>query len=1064
MSLRDYQQECLDEIRSSWAAGIENQLVALPTGSGKTVLFANLPEHLKLSVPDQMLVLVHRDKLVQQNADKLRKYNPHLTVEIEAGDRRADPNADVIVGSIQTFQHAKRRERFNPAIVKVVIVDEAHHCPSPSYLKVLEYFGVYKGAANRASGKLLTGFSVGPQSWIELRGGPFGAGWVGTIEDAYALAAYSITETHTGLFHTLDGYHGIEARGWDKAGFRWKSVKRFLRHTGLLPGTEILAGGDRLSATNDHSIYKAVSSGRAKLEGHNKRFLPTMVAAYSDRLNIGDLLLADDGAQWCVPTPTPVLSLDVIETLRRAGVGDHCKVSVSLDGVASAELRKLGLTTKHIHDMRARSPKARHGSYLPLSKYLMFKDRLGAPPRCVYTEGANGAWIAPMVYLPDWAYILGFWLGDGWITRSESRFSLAVDLPRINQIVEAVRDLPGVGWKPKIRRMPGKSAEVRCNNVLFCTVLRAIVGQVCASTKHIPGDWIIGWPEQARRDLLRGMMDSDGHRHCVKSHPNKQRSVFVTTSYDLARCTLSLLRSLHIQGTIAPRKPGRGGKINGRQIIGKKPIYAVHWSTHSEFQNKPKPRYGTRARFCHDEMHFDERPIRKVSPVTLDGYVYDLEMDGHPSFVVNGLLVHNTATPRRGDKIGLEKVFDKIVFARSIREMVEANWLVEPTGYHVSTLTDISDVGTKGGDFKEGELANAVNTFERNRLVVQEYQKLAAGMTFAAFTVTIQHSKDLADVFRSYGISCEAISGETPDREREVLYRKHESGELLGLSSCQVLSEGWDSPRCTVGLGTRPTKSPTLFIQQLGRQLRPYPAPEDAASYTGDFIKKFAIWIDFCDNTGRHSIVTLPTLFGLRADFDLAGKSATRTAKQLEDLLRRTPGLNIDSYTSLRDIEALVKKVDLLGPIQIPAEVQRMSKFGWVKDGIAGYRLSLTDRTFYINQDVLGQWEVQENIEGHAKILFAGKQPEAFTVADAAIPRDQIGLVLASAKWNKEPPTEKQCWALYYRDGGLHHKYYSGVALYQHAMKQYTAGNTEWSKGGISNRLNALAEAKKVKT
>ena len=581
MSLRDYQQECLDEIRSSWAAGIENQLVALPTGSGKTVLFANLPEHLKLSVPDQMLVLVHRDKLVQQNADKLRKYNPHLTVEIKAGDRRADPNADVIVGSIQTFQHAKRRERFNPAIVKVVIVDEAHHCPSPSYLKVLEYFGVYKGAANRASNKLLVGL---------------------------------------------------------------------------------------------------------------------------------------------------------------------------------------------------------------------------------------------------------------------------------------------------------------------------------------------------------------------------------------------------------------------------------------------------------------------------------------------------TATPRRGDKIGLEKVFDKIVFARSIREMVEANWLVEPTGYHVSTLTDISDVGTKGGDFKEGELANAVNTFERNRLVVQEYQKLAAGMTFAAFTVTIQHSKDLADVFRSYGISCEAISGETPDREREVLYRKHESGELLGLSSCQVLSEGWDSPRCTVGLGTRPTKSPTLFIQQLGRQLRPYPAPEDAASYTGDFIKKFAIWIDFCDNTGRHSIVTLPTLFGLRADFDLAGKSATRTAKQLEDLLRRTPGLNIDSYTSLRDIEALVKKVDLLGPIQIPAEVQRMSKFGWVKDGIAGYRLSLTDRTFYINQDVLGQWEVQENIEGHAKILFAGKQPEAFTVADAAIPRDQIGLVLASAKWNKEPPTEKQCWALYYRDGGLHHKYYSGVALYQHAMKQYTAGNTEWSKGGISNRLNALAEAKKVKT
>ena len=580
MSLRDYQTECLDEIRSSWAAGIENQLVALPTGTGKTVLFANLPKHFNLGTLEQMLVLVHRDKLVKQNAEKLRKYNPHLTVDIEAGGQRADPNADVIVGSIQTFQHAKRRERFNPAIVKVVIVDEAHHCPSPSYLKVLEYFQVYKGAENRIPGKLLVGF---------------------------------------------------------------------------------------------------------------------------------------------------------------------------------------------------------------------------------------------------------------------------------------------------------------------------------------------------------------------------------------------------------------------------------------------------------------------------------------------------TATPKRGDKIGLEKVFDKIVFARSIREMVEAGWLVEPTGYHVSTSTDISDVGTKGGDFKEGELANAVNTFERNRLVVQEYQKLAPGMTFAAFTVTIQHSKDLADVFRSYGISCEAISGETPDTEREALYQKHESGELLGLASAGVISEGYDNSRLVAGLGTRPTKSQGLLIQQLGRVLRPHPAAEDAASYTGDFIKQFAIWIDFCDNTGHHSIVTLPTLFGLRADFDLAGKGATRTAKQLEDLLKRTPGLDIDGYTNLRDIEALVKKVDLLGPITIPAEVQRMSKFGWVKDGIAGYRLSLPDRTFYINQDVLGQWEVQENIEGHARILFSGKKEVAFATGDAAVPREQIPLVWASAKWMKEPPSEKQCWALYYRDGGLHHKYYSGVALYQFALKQYNAGNTEWSKGGVSNRLNALAEAKKVK-
>jgi len=98
-SLRPYQQEALDAIISYADKGVKRQLVVLPTGAGKTVIFSHLPLIKKDSLP--MLVLAHRAELLDQARNKIMASNPELSVEIEQAERKAG-HCDVVVASVAT--------------------------------------------------------------------------------------------------------------------------------------------------------------------------------------------------------------------------------------------------------------------------------------------------------------------------------------------------------------------------------------------------------------------------------------------------------------------------------------------------------------------------------------------------------------------------------------------------------------------------------------------------------------------------------------------------------------------------------------------------------------------------------------------------------------------------------------------------------------------------------------------------------------------------------------------------------------------------------------------------
>jgi superfamily II DNA or RNA helicase len=137
--LRPYQQEALDAVVLNANNGISKQLVVLPTGAGKTVIFSQLPIIKPDTLP--MLVLAHRSELLEQARSKILASNPNLTVEIEQADRKAG-KVDVVVASVATLgrNNTPRIEEYPKNYFKSIVIDEAHHAAAPSYRRIIDYF------------------------------------------------------------------------------------------------------------------------------------------------------------------------------------------------------------------------------------------------------------------------------------------------------------------------------------------------------------------------------------------------------------------------------------------------------------------------------------------------------------------------------------------------------------------------------------------------------------------------------------------------------------------------------------------------------------------------------------------------------------------------------------------------------------------------------------------------------------------------------------------------------------------------------------------------------------
>ena len=204
----------------------------------------------------------------------------------------------------------------------------------------------------------------------------------------------------------------------------------------------------------------------------------------------------------------------------------------------------------------------------------------------------------------------------------------------------------------------------------------------------------------------------------------------------------------------------------------------------------------------------------------------------------DSLLLGVTATPVRQDGRGLGAMFDRLVLGPSTAELVATGYLTPVKIYAPPQVADLTGIRTRAGDYANDQAAAAMIRPTVTGDAITHYQRIAAARPAIAFCCNVNHAITVSDAFNAAGISAATLLGNTTDRD--ALIARFAAGELQVLVTVDVVSEGFDCPGAAVAILLRPTQSEGLYLQQVGRVLRPAPG------------KAAAIILDHVGNVHRH--------------------------------------------------------------------------------------------------------------------------------------------------------------------------------------------------------------------
>jgi DNA repair protein RadD len=218
-----------------------------------------------------------------------------------------------------------------------------------------------------------------------------------------------------------------------------------------------------------------------------------------------------------------------------------------------------------------------------------------------------------------------------------------------------------------------------------------------------------------------------------------------------------------------------------------------------------------------------------------------------------------TATACRLDGRGLGDVFDALIAGPSVQDLTADGHLTPARIYAPPQVADLSGIRTRAGDYATDQAANAMNRPTVTGDAISHYKRLATGRSAIAFCCTIDHANAVRDAFTTAGITADLLIGGTADRKQVV--EAFAAGSTMVLVTVDVVSEGFDVPAATAAILLRPTQSEGLYLQQVGRVLRPAPG------------KAAAIILDHVGNVHRHGFPDDDRQWTL-ADRERRGRSA----------------------------------------------------------------------------------------------------------------------------------------------------------------------------------------------
>ncbi|TDT46068.1 DEAD/DEAH box helicase [Fonticella tunisiensis] len=321
-----------------------------------------------------------------------------------------------------------------------------------------------------------------------------------------------------------------------------------------------------------------------------------------------------------------------------------------------------------------------------------------------------------------------------------------------------------------------------------------------------------------------------------------------------------------------------------------------------------------------------------------------------------------TATPERMDGENILELFKNVAHKLDLKTAVELGELVPVRGIRIKTNVDLSEVRINGIKYDARDLESKLFVPERNRVILDTYLDYVKNKKTVIFCASVKHAEEIAGLFKDAGIKAEAVSGLTKARERERILEEYENGDINVLCACDLLNEGWDSPKTQVLFMARPTMSKTIYLQQLGRGMRKSEG------------KEYLMVFDFIDNANLFNMpLSLHRVFNIDkyrpGEYVLAPENLRKLEK---DLLFKgeKPEVYLDFPVYAADYEPIdlfnwqdeVK--DLISQIEFVKMVDAQSETieRYIREGkiIPDFEVPMGSRSFkYFKEETVKKYAVE---------------------------------------------------------------------------------------------------------
>lgn len=263
-----------------------------------------------------------------------------------------------------------------------------------------------------------------------------------------------------------------------------------------------------------------------------------------------------------------------------------------------------------------------------------------------------------------------------------------------------------------------------------------------------------------------------------------------------------------------------------------------------------------------------------------------------------------TATPVRLSGEGFDDLFDELIVSMPTQKFIEQGYLC-PVTHLVCSNPNLSDVKQKQGDYITKMLSGVMMDNSIMSDLIESYKEKSMGKTAIVFAVDVEHSQSIVKRYNEENIFAAHIDATTPKSERASILNDFKAGKIKVVSNVEIITEGFDFPECEVVQLARPTKSLSLYLQMVGRVMRPSKNKKE-----GIILDNAGLWLE-------HGLSIVAREWSLQS-----------TKKKNKNDLRQIKEVALDEDGTIREINRK-RPLEIKGLKLIPLtfEIKRLFEF-----------------------------------------------------------------------------------------------------------------------------------------